>query len=704
MTNTNHYLARIQVRRWINSTDISSGGGIWSFSFHTKPLQVLYNNTALSYVDNDTTPSTNEWSYVDGVVYMDDQSSTSKVAIVWPLHVTHTQTQINYSDPTDNTTDLAKFTANMLNIPNIRYTTSDQMFGVVSSDSTFMILGGETGWVSSLLTTRDTLQNQTVEVWKSTNGTASFIYGGTVSSYTYSNNDIINISVASKFDLFNKPCTMGDTLLETLLTSEQPETTAVYDQDQQIPITHAMAWSTPRDDGSYYIYNSGGTGYYYFGLDVSNLFQARCIDYTPNQSTSTNRTWSICKAHTDFELDTYIMGTMQDITIPGISDMSTVAYLTVNYSSAGTFTTNTGDIGDCVRVSYSGNYYAVIAEKDSVAYTVRLEFDFDNSAAPWGPTGTPSTVATSTFDPRGTGIKQLTPILEQNGKRWVLKHVRDFSISSASLTSSTHYYITLTNNCEGNFTTTYLGTPEPITPENSRIFVCVEFNFANALIENYVGVEWVIESTGLTYSNTGTTTHSIISEYTNLYIPRPGNTTLPSVGEVLLELTRPLIGFIHPSDLNTMKYRILHEDGLPVSELNYTYIYDHDLVGEMKVFYDDTYLTRSVVMNNRFTWSTKYQSYTEQSKSIQLGSIGQDRYLSHGNVTISSGAGTRFLEAFEAPVGFFTFSSPKVLALGDAINLSEITLMANINWRGFVVDIQYGLEISKYTVILLKEV
>lgn len=696
----NYFLVRIGVRRWVDSTTITTVSNVYNFSIHTKPLKVFGSGTEYTFVADDTTPSSGEWSYVDGKVYMYEASATDEVSIVWPLHVTHTINRYTNSDPTDAGTDVVEFQARMVNTPSVRYTTSDQFYGVVSSDSITLVLAGESGWVESILTNRDQFTEQAVNVWRVSGGTALSLFSGRITDYGFSLDNAITLDVASSFDAFTKEALMGDRSDEAYLTNEHPDVTKLDEGASGTPITYCLSSATLFESYEYNAkaFSAGGAATYYAIAD-KNFLKGQCLDYSESSAVNSCRDWSVFRKYTSDDFATYSVGTVDSVEAPNFGVGVKAAALYLNYADLSDFGAAFGSLflGATVKVTYSTtDYYGFVREFDAANLRIVLDFDIAYNSSPWGTSGGTITATVST-----SGFKALVCTVRQQQKVWVLKQGRDYAINETSLSSSDHVYITLVNNCEGNFADTGNGSPEAITPDVHK----VKFGFKlSSTISHQTALQRLIETSGLTVYSSDFSSPTA-SGNAALFIPRPDNSTLPTYSDALNDILRPLLGQIYLRSNGDIGYKTANMDDLPAASGD-TKLDDSDIVGNPEIVSDSTYVITDITFNNEyaFTDGRQYQKVTESNESKQYGSIGKSRYLQHGLDGVPSTEQSRFKETFQRPLKFLSFSSPRILSLAENVDFSDVTYLALSNYRARIVDVQYDIDVSSYRAILLKEV
>ncbi len=690
----NYFLVRVDVRRWVNSTDITTVSSVYNFDLHTKPLKVFGSLIEYTYVADTTTPSTNEWSYVNGKVYMYEATDTDEVAVVWPMYVTHSRGRVSYVDPTDTNTDSVYYEPRLMSVPSIRYTTSDQFFGVVSSDSINMSIAGDGGFVESKITTRDQLTDQTVKVWRVSDGTASFLFEGDVKDFSYNTDNVVMLDVASRFDYFNRECLMGDLSKEVYLTQQQTDVVKLRRDDSGKPIPYAMAKQTSFNEGPVTIITDSLSV-----LEPSYLIPARCIDYSDSGSTSGCRKWSVLRKNTLDVFDEHDLGDWASAITPTIFGYTGPLYIAFNYDDTAAYNDAVSRIlyNGTVKVTYfSQHYYGHIVNADPFSEQIYVEFDINYYSSPWSK-GSNLGISAS-FEGPENGI---VPIIVKGDKRWVLKKGRDFTVTETSLSNNDHVYITLTDNCETNFQYTRLGTPGIITPDEVEMYVAYKFDNET---KHGTALKRMVEANGLTVNASQFSTHTATGMAATT-VPKIGNITVPTYADVISDLTRPLLGQVFLRSDGDIGYKTCHEDDLG-SPSNDTVLYDSDIIDAPALEYDTSSLIKDVTFYNDQSYSETSSSTTvsETNRSKQFGSVGASKFISHGLETIPSNEQTRFLERFDRPVPFIRFKSPLILNLGDDINISNLTVLPNTNWRGRIVDASYGVDVSNYRAILLKEV
>lgn len=671
-----HILAKISVKRYIDPDDILIFA-YKAFTFPVRPWKVFNGTTELTDAGSTTTPTATQWGYSGTAVYMNSAVSEGVISVIWGFYVTDGHARYTYSTPTDSNTAKVKFYPRLLNTPALSYTTSDQFFGIVSSSSINLELGGDDGWLDNF-TVKDELFDQVVDVWVVDGDTVSPLFSGKTRDYTIEHPQKLTLDVVTLFDTLSRPCFAGDNADECYYTERHPDVDQLSPADTEKPVPLILIPRTLRDN------TIGPSNILVPYIQPITSIDMVCIDYSATSDVDLNRKWSVGRRLASKSLVTPSVGTGYTVKYNNPANN-----LYLEYPSYTDLLTSSLEIGDTVRVVYSAvTYYATVYDIfESSPGVWRVDLRCRNFPDP--ATGTlTATVTTS-------GIVGLAVTVQKGDQFYVLTQIKDYTVTQSSLETNSHIYITLNDNIEATFSPTV----DPISPDSHKLWASVTFDLSGTGFNHADIVEILLNQSGIDTDTSGSfaASKAVSARNSALTIPRPGNTTIPTVGEVISELTWPLLGIIYPTGLNEVGYRI------NTSVSSGTKIRDADIFDYLKITKDSSRVYKDLLLVNpqSYFWRSWYISSLNFSQTMRLGT---NKQLQHGLDHVDEAQRDDLIERLSRPVPFVEFKSYKRLAIGEDVDFTELTLLPMLNWRGMIVDASYNLGVSSYKAVLITEV
>jgi len=286
-------LVRLRAGRYIEPTLVS--GTLYEMTFPF-PVLVLRRN-GVNLTRNASTPLGTDAFYYDDATGLlqvrlaSAPNSTTNVLIAWySLYYTGTKFRVAPHNPDiaennnlPNYNPLRDWKPRIQNYPSILQSFSDTLGGVFSLADTSISLINTDREFQQYLTPNDSFYNKRVDIWVCINSIENIqkAYVGNIVDITLTSNTV-NINVSDVFSKLKQPAYFGDDLDECYYSKASG---AVQPSADGVPIPlsiaeysrHKFIQTDPED------------------YSLWEGLRSYCIDYTGSKSTSTNRTWRLCR-------------------------------------------------------------------------------------------------------------------------------------------------------------------------------------------------------------------------------------------------------------------------------------------------------------------------------------------------------------------------------------------------------------------------
>jgi hypothetical protein len=287
-------LVRIEPARDLSTQFVSIGGGVYEADMPYKPSKVLHNGAATT--KDTSAPTVNEHWFWDSatkklkVKTASAPASNNFFICFYYIHLTGEIPRNTYETPTDSGTDLVDWQPLISKYPEFSQSIENILAGIFSISGSTLDLINPDNTFESYLTEFDSFNLKECKAWTFINSTSnsSFSFSGTVSAISISASNV-SISLVDSFNKLLGPAYIGDKQSEVILDVDSFPNIA--SQSVGKPIPYIFTKFTPYN--STIVTNLGPQ--FVKPVDTSFYLNGVCSSYDKTISTSTNRTWILCR-------------------------------------------------------------------------------------------------------------------------------------------------------------------------------------------------------------------------------------------------------------------------------------------------------------------------------------------------------------------------------------------------------------------------
>lgn len=442
-SSTRFMLARLTPARYVGDVLASAGGGIYTMTWSQPIARVERNGVALTKTTG--TPGSNDnWSLDETTGSFQIKlagaptSTTNVVVVFYYLFYTSGSGLYTYENPDDSTTTERFWQPRLLDLPSVTSSVKNAIFGVFSvADSTLKIANTDYAF-QAFLTKNDSFNDADVSIWLCITDVTnrSKIFAGKAKALSFTSKDV-SITIYDAFARLKQTAYFSDTADEAIFqksaTSFPNMDSRKHGQPCRLIVGKHSRWKT-RPSAPDYVSS-------FEALDPDYLFEAVCTNYSASISTSTNRSWGLCRTTSDGIRTPAQWPVPSSVSTSSIGGSYCVTFALV-YANA-TFATMDVVIGDLVNFSQAAktSTYGRVVMFTVFGGNVTIYVQLSVATSP-----AYTTAVTITSVPAVSIVIQDT-----SGNLWFPRYSLDFTVAATTTSGGNKYYaITFVNSFEVN--------------------------------------------------------------------------------------------------------------------------------------------------------------------------------------------------------------------------------------------------------------
>lgn len=538
-------LIRLEPARFLNDLLTSIGGGKYTYSTNYFVSKVQENGVDLSLVVG--TPSIGEYSFSSGVLTIYPNaapSSTNALVMFHYLYLTGETYRVWHSDPENTATDLVDWEPIVKNYPIVNQSIEDILSGKLSISSSSLGVINDQSKFNQYFTINDSFYKKEIKVWACIQDETNIqkIFEGKIVSISQSNG-VITFGVKDNSLLLTELATMGDSRSDAYHNIDDNPTLDPNKNGLAIPyIVGTLSRCQYIDEGT--------TSQ---KLDHETLYEAVCINYSANISTSNNRDWGLCRTDTAFTGFGHT---------PTSIDQTNPSFTILNSSASDVAKMFAGDTF-IVTIS-SVDHYMIVKYVDRVNNKIYCNKDAALST---------NDVVTSNNCP--------SIVVYQDQVAYYCQYGRDYT-ATVTTTSGGNKYLTITfaNNFEAN----HAGMVD-LNPQGDRVLYRVH----PAIKKHGDILKLILEKSGMTVNSASiTAANASLNVNAAFSIPYFDENDFKSYYSYIQDILKSTFGFIFLNNSFEIEYKLF---STPSSS---------------------TTLTETEILKDSFSSNIEYQDITTQ--------------------------------------------------------------------------------------------
>lgn len=551
---------RFEPARYVNSDLTSIGGGKYTINLLDFNItQVQQNGIALSEVQ--TTPSSGEYYFneLTGLltIYPTATPSASVAIVVFHyLFFSSGGSSIIPEDPENTSTQLKHWKQRIIQSPPIENSIKNILAGVLTINSSSVSLINDSYDLNTYFGINDSWYQKEVKVWTCIDSSDNIqkVFEGIVTNVNVTAQSI-TIGFEDLISKFSTPALFGDDRSETYINKEDyPNIDSnkanspirmifgTVSRYQTIPETVTNLTTAEK-------------------LDPTSLFEAYCVDYSPNISTTSNREWIACRT-VDGYADFSCTPSNVNNTDPNYTRMTLTAGQIAKFHIGDTFVMN----GKYLRVYY-------VDRVNNYIYTTK-------------------DAGVTTGDSILASKLPSVVLSDKRDSTYYLMDTRDYSITQTTTTGGNKLYkIVLTNNFEANhpgLTALNVGT--------HSIYYRMKPDITNA--KHGSVIKEILEKLGLTVNSTSiSNANTSLTSNVNFTVPQFDETDYNEYFRYLELILSSSFGYIFLNNSFEIEYK-LFDSPSSTTALTDTDILDNSF--SLNVDYKDI-ITQLIAYNSHYS-------------------------------------------------------------------------------------------------------
>lgn len=268
--------------------------------------KIAFDGTDLTEEDgstgSDLFPGLNKWSYVDGVLRINvntTPSSFNPMILFYNLYFTTGKYRVATKNPDDSNTAEVLWEPRLKQNPAVKQSIRDTISGTLSTAITNIQLINSDNALNQHMSSKHSLNEKEVTCWICVNSTGNIqkLYRGKVKRVVL-NTDSLVLSLYDMFSLLDQTALMGDTASDAYWIRKSGSFPDMDPQKSGTPIPMVLGPTQTRGTASVgTISSSVGplSGGVYQKVVSNGIMKAVCTDFAQEVSSANNLVWGLCR-------------------------------------------------------------------------------------------------------------------------------------------------------------------------------------------------------------------------------------------------------------------------------------------------------------------------------------------------------------------------------------------------------------------------